>query len=78
MDETTCDLLVVGGGLTGLIAGLRCADKHSVTVLEGRDRLGGRTETPNGDRRKRRQHGSISAPISSAKGTGRRKTSGNS
>jgi monoamine oxidase len=45
MATADCDVLVVGGGLTGLVAATRRAGHHSVIVLEGRDRLGGRTET---------------------------------
>ena len=54
MDETTCDLLVVGGGLTGLIAGLRCAEQ-AFRHRARRARPARRSHRdPNGDRRKRR------------------------
>jgi squalene-associated FAD-dependent desaturase len=40
VDETS--VLVVGGGLAGIAAALRCADEgRAVTLLEGRPRLGG-------------------------------------
>lgn len=40
----TPDVAVVGGGLAGITAALACADDgKSVTLLEGRPRLGGRT-----------------------------------
>jgi len=38
------DVVVVGGGLAGITAALRCADAgHRVTLLEGKPRLGGLT-----------------------------------
>lgn len=44
--DKTYDLVVVGGGLCGLTAALRCQQAGlSVLVLEGRDRLGGRSYT---------------------------------
>ncbi len=40
----TRDVVVVGGGLAGITAALRCADAgHRVTLLESRPRLGGLT-----------------------------------
>jgi squalene-associated FAD-dependent desaturase len=42
--EARRDVVVVGGGLAGITAALRCADAgHRVTLLEGRPRLGGLT-----------------------------------
>ena len=45
-DERTSDVVVIGAGVTGLVAAtqLRRAG-HSVTVVEARDRVGGRTWT---------------------------------
>ena len=76
MDEPPVDLLVVGGGLTGLIAGLRCADKHSVTVSKGATGSAVSTETrKETGRNTGRQHGSsFVRPIYIGKRTGRRKT----
>lgn len=46
LEQATFDLVVVGAGLTGLTAALECRRRGlSVLVLEGRDRLGGRTYT---------------------------------
>lgn len=46
-DDTVYDVVVVGAGLTGLSAAYRChtVHKQNVLVLEGRSRVGGRTET---------------------------------
>ena len=41
-DDTSPDVLVIGGGLAGIATALRCADLgRSVTLVEGRPRLGG-------------------------------------
>src|SRR5688572_6066259 len=39
------DIVVVGGGMAGLTAALELADTYSVTVLEARERFGGRILT---------------------------------
>ncbi len=42
MTSRACEVLVIGGGASGLACAWRLADKAEVTVLEARDRLGGR------------------------------------
>ena len=43
VDEKIYDVIIVGGGITGMVTAMRChAANLSVKVLEGRDRLGGR------------------------------------
>ncbi|MFB7861272.1 flavin monoamine oxidase family protein [Streptomyces sp. NPDC056069] len=44
-DEETCDVVVVGAGMSGLMAATTLADKAAVVVLEAADRPGGRVET---------------------------------
>ncbi|MEU9859506.1 NAD(P)/FAD-dependent oxidoreductase [Streptomyces sp. NPDC047971] len=44
-DEKTCDVVVVGAGMSGLMAATTLADKADVVVLEAEDRPGGRVET---------------------------------
>ncbi|MCU0882069.1 MAG: FAD-dependent oxidoreductase [Hyphomonadaceae bacterium] len=42
------DVLVIGAGMAGLAAGRMLADAgHSVTIIEARDRIGGRVHSPN-------------------------------
>nr|BFD89255.1 hypothetical protein KitaXyl93_06150 [Kitasatospora sp. Xyl93] len=45
MDEETCDVVVIGAGMAGLMAATTLADKTDVRVLESEDRPGGRVET---------------------------------
>ncbi len=48
--ERTSDVVVIGAGVTGLTAATRLREAgHSVTVLEARDRVGGRTWTQDID-----------------------------
>lgn len=44
-DEETCDVVVIGAGMSGLMAATTLADKVDVMVLEAEDRPGGRVET---------------------------------
>ncbi|MGG6382516.1 flavin monoamine oxidase family protein [Paenarthrobacter sp. NEAU-H11] len=47
--EDTCDVVVVGAGFAGIMAARDLsADGHNVIVLEGRERIGGRTYTDDG------------------------------
>ncbi|WP_418955486.1 flavin monoamine oxidase family protein [Streptomyces tritici] len=45
VDEETCDVVVVGAGMAGLVAATTLADEADVMVLEAADRAGGRVET---------------------------------
>ncbi|MEU9294395.1 NAD(P)/FAD-dependent oxidoreductase [Streptomyces sp. NPDC048266] len=45
VDEETCDVVVIGAGMSGLMAATTLADKVDVMVLEAEDRPGGRVET---------------------------------
>ncbi|MER8037712.1 flavin monoamine oxidase family protein [Streptomyces hydrogenans] len=44
-DEETCDVVVIGAGMSGLMAATTLADKVDVVVVEAEDRPGGRVET---------------------------------
>ncbi|MEU5239438.1 flavin monoamine oxidase family protein [Streptomyces lydicus] len=44
-DEETCDVVVIGAGMSGLMAATTLAGKADVVVLEAADRPGGRVET---------------------------------
>ncbi|MER7987844.1 NAD(P)/FAD-dependent oxidoreductase [Streptomyces noursei] len=44
-DEETCDVVVIGAGMSGLMAATTLAGKADVVVLEAADRSGGRVET---------------------------------
>lgn len=44
-------IVIVGGGAAGLSAAVELAGTHSVTILEARDRLGGRIHTARGESR---------------------------
>ncbi|MEW5654090.1 NAD(P)/FAD-dependent oxidoreductase [Streptomyces cinereoruber] len=48
-DEETCDVVVVGAGMSGLMAATKLAEKVDVVVLEAEDRPGGRVETVRKD-----------------------------
>lgn len=45
MHEETCDVVVVGAGMAGLMAATTLAEETDVLVLESADRPGGRVET---------------------------------
>jgi monoamine oxidase len=45
VDEETCDVVVIGAGMSGLMAATTLADEVDVVVLEAEDRAGGRVET---------------------------------
>lgn len=45
VDEETCDVVVIGAGMSGLMAATTLAGKADVVVLEAEDRPGGRVET---------------------------------
>src|SRR5699024_12539804 len=50
MSEDACDVVIIGAGPTGLSAARRLRQAgRSVTVLEARDRVGGRTWTDHID-----------------------------
>ncbi|MFE6066988.1 flavin monoamine oxidase family protein [Streptomyces sp. NPDC056525] len=44
-DEETCDVVVIGAGMAGLMAATTLADEVDVVVVEAEDRPGGRVET---------------------------------
>ncbi|MFB7715390.1 flavin monoamine oxidase family protein [Streptomyces sp. NPDC056105] len=44
-DEEICDVVVIGAGMSGLMAATTLADKVDVVVVEAEDRPGGRVET---------------------------------
>ncbi|MFE7602512.1 FAD-dependent oxidoreductase [Streptomyces sp. NPDC057494] len=44
-DEETCDVVVIGAGMSGLMAATTLADKVDVVVIEAGSRPGGRVET---------------------------------
>ncbi|MFE5942467.1 flavin monoamine oxidase family protein [Streptomyces sp. NPDC056480] len=44
-DEETCDVVVIGAGMAGLMAATTLADQVDVLVVEAEDRPGGRVET---------------------------------
>ncbi|MFD9903033.1 flavin monoamine oxidase family protein [Streptomyces sp. NPDC059063] len=45
VDDEPCDVVVIGAGMSGLMAATTLADKVDVVVLEAEDRPGGRVET---------------------------------
>lgn len=45
VDEENCDVVVIGAGMSGLMAATTLAGKADVVVLEAEDRPGGRVET---------------------------------
>ncbi|MFD7571184.1 flavin monoamine oxidase family protein [Streptomyces sp. NPDC059810] len=45
IDEENCDVVVIGAGMSGLMAATTLAGKADVVVLEAADRAGGRVET---------------------------------
>ncbi|MFD7966681.1 flavin monoamine oxidase family protein [Streptomyces zaomyceticus] len=44
-DEETCDVVVIGAGMSGLMAATTLADRVDVVVVEAEERPGGRVET---------------------------------
>ncbi|MFE5655542.1 flavin monoamine oxidase family protein [Streptomyces sp. NPDC056517] len=44
-DDETCDVVVIGAGMAGLMAATTLADEVDVVVVEAEDRPGGRVET---------------------------------